>query len=99
MARDPYKYFRIEAREIQEQLVKGILDLEKGADSPELVSKLLRLAHTLKGAARVVRLSEIAGQAHAMVEALTPFRDSRCAVARECIDLLLKYLDEIGIRV
>jgi two-component system chemotaxis sensor kinase CheA len=29
MARDAYKYFRVEARELLEQLGQGILDLEK----------------------------------------------------------------------
>ena len=47
---DPLKYFRVEAREIVEQLQSGVLELERSGDS---VSKLLRLAHTLKGAARV----------------------------------------------
>ena len=30
MAQDPYKYFRVEARELVDQLGKGLLDLEKG---------------------------------------------------------------------
>jgi len=29
MARDPHKYFRVEARELLDELVKGVLDLEK----------------------------------------------------------------------
>src|ERR1043166_710054 len=53
-ARDPYKYFRVEARELLEALGRGVLDLEKGARGPELVVEMLRLAHTLKGAARIV---------------------------------------------
>ena len=51
---DPYRYFRVEAGEILEQLQAGLLELEKGAPPAEVVAKLLRLAHTLKGAARVV---------------------------------------------
>jgi two-component system chemotaxis sensor kinase CheA len=31
MAHDPYKYFRVEAREILDQLAKSMLDLEKGS--------------------------------------------------------------------
>src|SRR5687768_3257578 len=51
MARDPYKYFRVEAHELLEQLGQGALELEKGAPAPDAVARLLRLAHTLKGAA------------------------------------------------
>jgi two-component system, chemotaxis family, sensor kinase CheA len=54
MKRDPYRYFRIEARELLEGLSQGVLQLERGPASPELVARLLRLAHTLKGASRVV---------------------------------------------
>jgi two-component system chemotaxis sensor kinase CheA len=55
MAPDPYKYFRPEARDLLDQFATGILDLEKGGSSAPAVQRLLRLAHTLKGAARVVK--------------------------------------------
>jgi len=96
MAKDTYKYFRIEARELLTELGKGVLDLEKGAGTPDLVPRLLRLAHTLKGAARVVKQPEIADQAHAIEDALAPFRESTEAVPRERIDTLLQLLDAIG---
>ena len=57
MATDPYKYFRIEARELLEGLSRGILELEKGLWDKARIGRLLRLAHTLKGASRVVRLA------------------------------------------
>jgi two-component system chemotaxis sensor kinase CheA len=99
MARDPYKYFRIEARELLEQLGKGLLDLEKGAAAPGLMSQMLRLTHTLKGAARVVKQIEISECAHAIEEVLTPFRDTPAAVPRQGIDEVLRLLDIIGSRV
>src|SRR5580658_3487386 len=98
MAPDPYKYFRPEARDIVDQFSKGVLDLEKGG-SAAAVQRLLRLAHTLKGAARVVKQSEIADRAHAIEDALLPFRDSADVIAREEIDTLLSHLDEIGSRI
>lgn len=96
MTRDPYKYFRVEAREILDELGKGMLDLEKGTAAPELVPRLLRLAHTLKGAARVVKQPEIADQAHAMEDALAMLRDRTGAPAREPIDAVLMIVDRIG---
>jgi two-component system chemotaxis sensor kinase CheA len=94
---DRYKYFRIEAREILDQLGRGALDLEKGAVA-EAVASLLRLAHTLKGAARVVRQREIGDDAHALEEALADHRDGR-AVPRETVDRVLALVDDIGRRL
>src|SRR5580704_5555378 len=95
MAPDPYKYFRPEARELVDQFAKGILELEKGGSNAAAVQQLLRLAHTLKGAARVVKQSEIANRAHAIEDALSPLRDSADGIAREQIDTILGHLDEI----
>jgi two-component system, chemotaxis family, sensor kinase CheA len=99
MARDPYRYFRVEARDLLDQLGKGALEFDKGTAAPELIALMLRLAHTLKGAARVVKQREIADYAHAIEDALAPFRDKGDAVSREGIDAVLKALDEISLRM
>jgi two-component system, chemotaxis family, sensor kinase CheA len=99
MAKDPYRYFRVEARELVEQLNRGVLGLEKRVEDEEAVPRLLRLAHTLKGAARIVRQGEIADHAHAIEDILAPWRDGVDAVPREPIDAMLKLLDDIGTRV
>jgi len=99
MSKDPYRYFRVEARDLLEQLSRGILDLEKSVDDAQAVPRLLRLAHTLKGAARVVRQREIADHAHAIEDGLTPLRDVAGVVPREPIDAMLGLLDQIGTRV
>ena len=76
MPADPYKYFRVEARELLDGLTRGALELEKGAGDKSLVGSLLRLAHTLKGASRVVQQPAIAELAHGLEEILSPFRDA-----------------------
>jgi two-component system, chemotaxis family, sensor kinase CheA len=96
MSPDPYKYFRLEARELLDQSGQCVLDLEKGAAAAPLVQRLLRLAHTLKGAARVVRQTEIAEHAHAMEDVLSPLRDATGGVGRAPVDALLAHLDEIA---
>src|SRR5437762_1232027 len=98
MAQDPYRYFRPEARDLVDQFAKGVLDLEKGVggSSAAAVQRLLRVAHTLKGAARVVKQSEIANRAHAIEDALSPFRDAAQGIAREQIDAILEHLDGIS---
>lgn len=99
MANDPYKYFRVEARELLEHLGKGILELEGESCGTELVPRLLRLAHTLKGAARVVKQKEIADLAHEVEERLAPFRQGAAAMPRERLGDVLKLLDAAGARV
>jgi two-component system chemotaxis sensor kinase CheA len=99
MAKDPYKYFRVEAREIAEQLGAGLLALERGAVPAEAVTRLLRLTHTLKGAARVVKQGEIADLAHRIEGALVPFREGREPVPADRLEAVRAPLREIGARV
>jgi two-component system chemotaxis sensor kinase CheA len=91
-----YQYFKIEAREIVSDLSRDILGLERGDAGAEPVARLLRQAHTLKGAARVVRLPRIAEIAHAMEDALAPHRGSPDAISREQIGRLLEQVDTIS---
>jgi two-component system, chemotaxis family, sensor kinase CheA len=98
MSQDPYKYFRIEARELSDQLSRTILDLER-RPGVEGVAKLLRAAHTLKGAARVVRQREIADAVHALEELMSPYRGRTEALPPAVIDGALRLLDEVARRI
>jgi two-component system, chemotaxis family, sensor kinase CheA len=99
MGQDPYKYFRPEARDLVDQFAKGVLEIEKGAGDGNDVQKLLRLAHTLKGAARVVKQAEIANCAHAIEDTLSPFRDAAGKLGRDQIDAVLEQVDAILARL
>src|SRR6187551_2922599 len=90
---DPYRYFRVEAAEILEGLQKGLLELERGAPSAEIVAKLLRLAHTLKGAARVVKQKGIAELSHSVEDLIVPIRDSGQAVDSRVVAASLQHVD------
>jgi len=98
MAKDPYQYFRVEARELLDGLTQGILQLEKGPSTPpsEGVARLLRLAHTLKGAARVVKQPRIAERAHTAEGILTTHRDSELPLSKAQVSALLLLMDEIS---
>jgi two-component system, chemotaxis family, sensor kinase CheA len=96
MAKDPYKYFRVEARELLGGLSQGVLELERSALSKDRMGNLLRLAHTLKGAARVVKLPEIARQAHAIEDALAPYREGKDPIPQAEVDELLRLLDAMS---
>ncbi|HEX4367120.1 MAG TPA: response regulator [Rhodopila sp.] len=95
MAADPYRYFRLEARDLLDQCAQAVLELEKGGAVVPLVQRLLRLAHTLKGAARVVRQAGIADRAHLIEDALAPLRDATTGLNGGQIAPILNHLDAI----
>lgn len=96
---DPYRYFRIEARELIDELAAGLAGLRRGEPTSDLVGGLLRHAHTLKGAARVVSQAEIADHTHALEGLLEPFRGSADPVPAEQLEEMLGLVDEIGDRL
>ena len=99
MAKDQYKYFRIEARELLEGLNQAVLELERGGSRKEALGRLLRLAHTLKGASRVVKQPGIAECAHAIEDAFAPYRDGHEVIPQERTNQVLALLDTIAERV
>jgi two-component system chemotaxis sensor kinase CheA len=99
MAKDQYKYFRIEARELLEGLSQAVLDLERGERGKDLIGRLLRLAHTLKGASRVVKQPGIAELAHSIEDAFAPYRDGDAMIPQACTNQVLGMLDMIAAKV
>jgi two-component system chemotaxis sensor kinase CheA len=95
--KDPYQYFRVEARELSDALGRDLLALERAGAAPEIVARLLRHAHTLKGAARVMKLPAIADKAHAVEDRLAPFREGGESVPRPVLDATLALLDGISL--
>lgn len=91
-AQDPYKYYRIEARELLESMNECVLEIERTGGGKVLVGKLLRLAHTLKGAARVVKQTASAELAHSLEDTLAPYRDSESPVPPAAVQTLLRLL-------
>jgi len=96
--KDPHRYFRIEARDLLAQMGQAMLELEQGTEvqRPGVLARLLRLAHTLKGAASVVRQPLIATHAHEIEDILAPLRDSGAAATRAQIDALLALSDQVA---
>jgi two-component system chemotaxis sensor kinase CheA len=97
--RDPYKYFRVEARELLDGLNQGALEIEKEGPNQDAVGRILRHAHTLKGASRVVRLGELADLAHAVEETVAPIRGGAASLPLGLMDRLLGILDRMGGRL
>ena len=61
--------FKAEAETQKAVLNRGLLELEKGTATPAQLEALMRAAHSLKGAARIVGLDAAVRVAHAMEDA------------------------------
>lgn len=96
MAKDPYTYFRVEAREILEGLAQGVLSLEKDGVGKEVICRMLRQAHTLKGAARVVKQVAISESSHAIEDVLARYRDGGGQLPHPEAEQLLRLIDRCG---
>ena len=99
MAKDQYKYFRIEAQELLESLNQTVLELERDENRTDALGRLLRLAHTLKGASRVVKQPGIAELAHQIEDAFDSYRDGQKSIPQECTGRVLTLLDQIAAKV
>ncbi|HYO51536.1 hybrid sensor histidine kinase/response regulator [Archangium sp.] len=93
---DPYQYFRIEARELIEQLTQGLFALADGEGGAQAVPELFRYAHTLKGAARVVGQVRLAEMAHAVEDALSPYRNSGNALPVDSVHEFLRLVGQMA---
>ncbi|HVF53499.1 MAG TPA: hybrid sensor histidine kinase/response regulator [Actinomycetota bacterium] len=91
--------FRDEAREHVQNAGRMLLELEKkqptDPEFPELLAETFRAMHSLKGAARVVNLPEIADTSHRMESVLNAARSGDLHLTQEHFDLLLNALDEL----
>lgn len=90
--RDPYRYFRVEAHDLIAGLVEGVMRLERERAGQDL-ERLLRMAHTLKGAARVVRQAAIGDLAHKLEDLLGAHREDRAPLAPGDASAMLALLD------
>src|SRR5580704_3824164 len=101
MGKDPYKYFRIEARELLDGMSRAVLELERGSGDSiaEPVARILRMAHTLKGASRIVKQPGIADFAHEIEDIFAPYREKSGRVAAEDTNRALQILDGVGVKL
>ncbi|MCM8901524.1 chemotaxis protein CheA [Caldicoprobacter algeriensis] len=82
--------------EVEEQILlfeNGIVELEKNIDDPEIVQKLFRAAHTLKGSSAAVGFEQMKVLTHEMENVLDRIRNHRLKVSRPVVDVLLECLD------
>ena len=88
--------FRVEAEGQIALLTRHLLDLERGPAGPEVLEAMMRAAHSLKGAARIVDLGATAALAHTLEECFVAAQNGALALSSVDIDLLLLAVDAIA---
>lgn len=85
--------FRVEAENQTTLLTSGLLELERTPASAEQLEQLMRAAHSIKGAARIVDLSPAVKVAHAMEDCFVAAQHGALELTRQHIDALLRGVD------
>jgi two-component system chemotaxis sensor kinase CheA len=98
LQRELLKTFQVEAQEHLQKLNESLLQLERQPDEATrqaLLQEVFRTAHSLKGAARAVSLTNVENLAHIMENVLQQARDSRLELKPQMCDALYDALDAI----
>lgn len=82
-----------EAEELFDDLDSGLLELEQGRDDPDLVDRLFRSAHTLKGNAGMVGFNDAVQLTHVLENVLDRLRSRTLAVSPEVLEPLFRGVD------
>jgi two-component system, chemotaxis family, sensor histidine kinase and response regulator WspE len=86
--------FRVEAETQAAILTSGLLELERSpAATPGQLETLMRAAHSLKGAARIVNLQTAVRVAHALEDCFALAQQGQLALHQMEIDLLFRGID------
>jgi two-component system sensor histidine kinase and response regulator WspE len=88
--------FRVEAETNAQVLSTGLVELEEAGVSAERVEPLMRSAHSIKGAARIVGLPKTVELAHAMEDVLSAAQQGRRGLSGDDVDLLLQGTDVLS---
>jgi two-component system chemotaxis sensor kinase CheA len=87
--------FREEAREVAADLEAGLLELSENCGDQELIARVFRALHTLKGSGSMFGFDELAAFTHKLETAFQEVRDGHLQLNSELIDLTLSALDQI----
>jgi CheY-like chemotaxis protein len=87
--------FQAEASEKLEVIAAELLRLEKNAADLQPVREMFLAAHTIKGGAAMLRLTDVEALAHALEDLLSSFRDRDRTLDSATADLLFQSIDQL----
>ncbi len=87
--------FREEGREVLVDLESALLELNEARGDLELVGRVFRALHTIKGSGAMFGFESLAAFTHNLETAFDEVRNGRLQISSELIDLTLSALDQI----
>jgi two-component system, chemotaxis family, sensor histidine kinase and response regulator WspE len=87
--------FRTEAEAQTAILNEGLLEIEKDPTSRQWLERLMRAAHSVKGAARIVGLTQVVTVAHALEDCFVAAQKGLIVIGPDLADILLKGADAL----
>jgi len=87
--------FRTEAETQTAILNEGLLEIEKDPTSEQWLERLMRAAHSVKGAARIVGLTQVVKVAHALEDCFVAAQKQQILIGPDQADTLLKGADTL----
>ena len=94
---NPVETFRQEAEELLEEIEQSALSLGSADGSDEVVNRLFRAFHTIKGSGAMCGLDAVAAFTHHVESLLARAREGEIEVSPQLVDLVLKSKDQIKI--
>ena len=88
--------FRLEVEQQSAVLTEGLVRIEQEDASAECIEPLMRAAHSIKGAARLVGMMDVVGLAHKLEDCLVSVQKGRLNLNADDIDVLLKSADMLA---
>ena len=92
---DSQDVFREEAYELLDELEAALLALEERNDDADLIDRVFRAMHTLKGSGGMFGFDDIAAFTHELETVFDLVREGQMAVTKELINLTLTAGDQI----
>src|ERR1044071_2886899 len=90
--------FTGEAEELLDTLSRDLVDFEQQGENvrPELVNKIFRNVHSLKGLAGMLGFADISELSHNLEDMLDKLRMGKIAISKELLDLLFDSVDGLN---
>jgi len=85
--------FLIEAFEMIEEMDQDLVELENSPDDLELLNKIFRVAHTIKGSGSFLNFDKLTRLTHHMEAVLDKARKGELTITPEIMDVILESVD------
>ncbi|HLZ17969.1 MAG TPA: Hpt domain-containing protein, partial [Smithellaceae bacterium] len=87
--------FTEEAFELLTELESSLLELEKSSDDADLIARIFRAMHTIKGSGAMFGFDEVASFTHDIETVYDLLRNNKIVAGKDLIDLTLAACDQI----